>query len=227
MSGRAPARRGSPLIPLLPFLITVDASSAGSEARVSDPRRVKRYVRTPPPPSHHAGRKEGRVVGVAWSAPLTAAPLISIVALMRGCYGGIKQLPACTCSQRQCVCVRCWWGEGVDAGGGSAGRLFCGRCCSDDETLAESLNSCIGDELSLRLSSTCSTTSYQPPSPRSSLHPGTERARPPSTRMCTCALRVQGHVSAGVHSGTRCVFHLPSPYLPPFLLLLITHTHTL
>lgn len=89
MSGRAPAHSGSPLILLLPFLITVDASSAGSEARVSDPRRVKRYVRTPPPPPHHhAGRKGGRVVGVAWSAPLTAAPLISIVALMRGCYGG-------------------------------------------------------------------------------------------------------------------------------------------
>lgn len=32
MSGRAPALSGSLLILLLPFLITVDASSAGSEA---------------------------------------------------------------------------------------------------------------------------------------------------------------------------------------------------
>lgn len=38
----------------------------------------------------------------------------------------------------------------VGGGGGSFGHLFCARLCSDDETLTESLNARIGDEIAPR-----------------------------------------------------------------------------
>lgn len=81
--------------------------------------------------------ESGGISRVSWQLPatLTAAPLMSIAALMRGCYGGDKEGRSLPLLMRAHVAtIGCALAEAlraalllVDVGGeGSAGRLFCG-----------------------------------------------------------------------------------------------------
>lgn len=89
------------------------------------------------------------------------------------------------------------------------GRLFCARYRSDDETLTESLNPCMSDELASRFVSHQRVLRRGAPTSSCRLTPP-RYVEDQTLNTHTCTLCAQGHVS--VHCATRCIFsQLSSP----------------